>query len=720
VSEEGRWPDDLRAALGRVTRRLDDLAQGLARIDASDATPTALPGEPLDEATRVRLRELESLLALGPPLSSEEIRLLAVDRVVHNAGADCAALFNPVPGGLLEAGTRRGMPAGALRVGLSESIVGRAFVHREVIRAAPGHEASDRLVRELGLTHALAVPLQAPGGPILGVLFAGRRRAVAFGHQELETVVLVAERLAQPRTEERDETGSAVTAELLALDLDRAASAVVEASAGRLGATHVALLVPEGERLRLVAARGLAEDAAPPDPGAPPLAGAIGGARTWVAARDGDDRDLSRFLGAPAQMVAPLAVGEQVVGVLVAGGLAPLAPAAIRGFLPVAARALQNARIHGETVAALAARDAGGRPPDVASPQPVRDFGNLLAVILARIGLARERVTDPGVGVDLRVAEEAAWRAAEAVRGVLGLAPGGRGTPVAPLELTTLVREAVDAACRRWAAREHAAPPVTLDLAPVPPIRGRAADLHAALDHLLENAAEAVSPGGEITVRTRWDGDRTVALTVEDSGAGMEESLRARALDPFFSTKGPGRLGLGLPVAHAIVTQHLGALALSSTPGLGTTAHLSFPTAASAGHAVPSGAEPAPRTARVLVVDGEPAVREALAAVLGRDGHVVVQAADGPQAIAATEREPPDVVFTSLTVPGSSGLELAATVKRLRPGTPVVLLTAWPGRLDEAVVRQSGVDRVVDKPAGTAEVLAALEAALAMRRTLRP
>jgi signal transduction histidine kinase/ActR/RegA family two-component response regulator len=719
VSPEGRGPDDLRESLARVGRRLDDLARGLARIDAGATGPAVLPGEALDEPTRARLRELESLLALGPPLSSEEIRFLAVDRVIHGAGADCAALFLPAAGGVLETVSGRGLPAGSLRIGLSESIVGRAFVQREVIRAGPGHEASDRLVRELGLAHALAVPVEPPGGPMLGVLFAGRRRAAPFGHHEIETIVLVAERLAHPLAPPVEGAGS-VTPEMLTLDLDGVARAIVEAAAARLGATHVALLMPEGERLRLAAARGLPDDAASPDPGAAPLAAALAGARTWVAVRDGDDGGLGRFLGVPAQLAAPLAVGEQVVGVVVAGAPAPLAPAAIAGLLPVAARALQNARIHGETVAALAARDAWGRSPEVTPPQPVRDFGNLLAVILARIGLARERVADPGVGADLRVAEEAAWRAAEAVRGVLGLAPGGRDAPAAPLELTALVREAVDAAARRWASRQPP-PAVTLDLQPVPPIRGRAADLHAALDHVLDNAAEAVALSGAITVRTRWDGDRTVALVVEDSGAGMEETLRARALDPFFSTRGPGRLGLGLPVAHAIVTQHGGTLVLSSTPGLGTTVRLSFTTASSAGQAPPAAAEPpAPRPARVLVVEADRAVRQALAAVLGRGGHVVIEAPEAPEAIAAVERELVDVVFTSLTVPGSSGLELAADVKRLRPGTPVVLLTAWPERLDEAVVRRSGVDRVVDKPAGTAEVLAALDAALAMRRTIRP
>lgn len=719
MSDEARSPEDVRTALGRVTRRLDDLAHSLARLGPSGPTPAMLPGEPLDEATRTRLRDLESLLAVGPSLSPEEARLLAVDRVVHRAGADCAALFVPVPGGLLEVAARRGLPPGALTVGLSESIVGRAFLEREVIRAGPAHQAADRLLREHALAHGLAVPLRSPDGTAVGVLFAGRRRAAAFSDEDLQAIALVAERLALPLAAPAAETGT-VALGLLDLDLERVARTVVDAAASRLGVAHVALLIPEADGLRLVAALGVPEDAAPPGREEGPLARALRGARAWVAGRDGEDEGLSRFLGARAQLVAPLAVGEQVVGVLVAGALAPVPLAAITGFLPVAAVAVRNARVYRDTIEALAARDAAARPSDVAAPQPVRDFGNLLAVILARIGLARERVADPAVGAELRVAEEAAWRAVETVRGVLGLVPGGREAPRAPLELGTVVGEAVEKACRRWVAREGPAPRVTLDLLPVPPIRGRAADLHAALDHLLENAAEAVAPGGSITVRTRWDGDRTVEVRIEDSGTGMDEAVRVRALDPFFSTRGPGRLGLGLPVAHAVVAQHEGTLDCSSAPGRGTTVRLSFPTASSAARPGPPATERRATPARVLVVEGERAVREALAALLGREGHVVLMAGDGPEGFAAIEREPVDVVFTSLTVPGTSGLELAAQVKRLRPGTPVILLTAWPGRLEETVVRDSGVDRVLEKPAGAGEVLAALDQALAMRRTLQP
>ncbi|MGH7322460.1 MAG: response regulator, partial [Candidatus Rokuibacteriota bacterium] len=318
---------------------------------------------------------------------------------------------------------------------------------------------------------------------------------------------------------------------------------------------------------------------------------------------------------------------------------------------------------------------------------------------------------------ELQVAEEAAWRAAEAVRGFLGYAPGHRAAPLVPLDLGAVIRDAVDAARRRWVTREDSPPAVTLDLAAMPPIRGRADDLREALDQILENAGEAVPASGAITVRARWDGNRRVEVLVEDAGTGMAEVVRARALEPFFSTKGPGRLGLGLPVAQAIVTHHGGTLDLVSVPEAGTTVRLTVPTAA-AGSRVSLTADPG--IARVLVVEGETTVRETLVALLEREGHIVLSASGGSEGLAIVQQEAVDVVFTSLVVPGTTGLEMARDLRRLRPGTPVILLTAWPGRLDDEVIRECGIHHVIEKPVGVREVLAALDTALAMRRTIRP
>jgi CheY-like chemotaxis protein len=364
--------------------------------------------------------------------------------------------------------------------------------------------------------------------------------------------------------------------------------------------------------------------------------------------------------------------------------------------------------LYGETAAALAeVRAAPGGPPP--APAPVRDLAGLLAVCLARIGLARERVRDAGAAADLAVAEEAAWRAAEGIREVLGFAPGRREAVLAPLDLGAAARAAVVAARARWPVAA-AGVRLELDLEPTPPVRGRPEELAEALAHLLDNAAEAVPAGGEIRVRARWDGGRRVELAVEDTGPGMDEAVRGRALEPFFTTRGPGRLGLGLAVVQAIVTRHEGTLELTSAPGRGTTVCVALPPASA------TRGGPVPGPTRVLVIEDDAAIREALVALLRDRGYIALAAADGPAGLAVVEREPVDVVFTDLAVAQVSGFDVARAVKRLRPGTPVVLVTGWPGRLDEADVAGSGIDRVIEKPVGAAEMLAALDAALSGRR----
>jgi CheY-like chemotaxis protein len=312
------------------------------------------------------------------------------------------------------------------------------------------------------------------------------------------------------------------------------------------------------------------------------------------------------------------------------------------------------------------------------------------------------------------VAEEAAWRAAEAVRDLLGFGPGLRGGEIGPLDLAEVVRAAVEEAPRRWAERGVEATVVELALEPLPPVRGSGEDLREALGQLLANAGEA--GGGVVRLRAGWDGGGSVELVVEDAGGGMEEAVRARALEPFFSTKGHGRLGLGLAIAQAIVARHRGALHLESTPGRGTRVRMTLPTAAGT---VPGGARPSSAPARVLVIEADRAVRDALVAVLEQQGHVALGAPDGDTGLAIVRREALDAVVTDWALPTLSGIDVARATKRIQPGSAVILVTAWPGRLDPAAVRESGIDRVVEKPVGAARLAEALDAALARSRQSR-
>ena len=116
-----------------------------------------------------------------------------------------------------------------------------------------------------------------------------------------------------------------------------------------------------------------------------------------------------------------------------------------------------------------------------------------------------------------------------------------------------------------------------LDLAPVPPIRGRADLLRTMLKLLIENAVESFAGGtGTLTVVSAAAPRNWLIVELRDSGCGMSQEVLEHAIEPFFSTK-PGHLGLGLTIARGIWRRHRGTLTLESLPAKGTTIRLSVP-----------------------------------------------------------------------------------------------------------------------------------------------
>ena len=726
--EEGALRD-LHAALARLSERLDELGRRLTASPAPEPSPPA--GTLLDEGERRRLAGLRALLAVGPESGADQALRLALDRAVHRAGADVAAVLVPTREGRLLVAATIGFGPALPPGEVTDGIAVRALQQGEAVRGQAEDADRDPLILACSLAAAMAIPVPGGVAPVLGVLFAGRRRPAPFTGGSLQILALLADRIGAVLAE-GDRPRSAVVAPPAVappvvappfsanLDLDRAARAVATAVAERLGGAAVALLLPDSGVLGVAAVVGAPGPASGVDAALPIVAGEglLGGVvqsrRAWLANEGGGDAGLARLLGSPPQLIVPLLADDRLVALLAAGADRALEPGPLTPILADAAAAIHNARLYRDAVLGLA--EARSARPLVDAPAPARDFANLLAVVLGRLTALRDRLKDADAVRDLDVAEEAAWRAAEGIRGLLGFAPGQRAAPLAPLNVAQVVRDAVEQARARWALRDAPRPAVKLDIEAVPPVRGSADDLQEAVDHVLENAAEAAPRGEAIAVRVAWDGGGRVDVTVEDHGPGMDDAVRARALEPFFSTKGSARLGLGLPVVHAIVARHRGRLQLQSTPGAGTIVRIALPTIA-------SGRRPVGATspvARVLVVEDEPAVREALVEALTQQGHVARVAADGRAALEIVEREPVDAVVTDLALPGMSGLEVARAVKHLRPGTPVLLVTAWPVGADAARLETSGVDAVVEKPVGLSEFRATLALILARRGSSEP
>jgi len=115
--------------------------------------------------------------------------------------------------------------------------------------------------------------------------------------------------------------------------------------------------------------------------------------------------------------------------------------------------------------------------------------------------------------------------------------------------------------------------------------------------------------------------------------------------------------------------------------------------------------------ARILVVDDEPNIREVVGLYLRRDGHAVVEAADGEEALELYRRTRPDLVVLDLMLPGIDGLEVCRRLRE-RSDVPVIMLTALGAETDRVVGLQHGADDYVTKPFSPRELVLRVDSVL--------
>ena len=173
-----------------------------------------------------------------------------------------------------------------------------------------------------------------------------------------------------------------------------------------------------------------------------------------------------------------------------------------------------------------------------------------------------------------------------------------------------------------------------------------------------------------------------IRLSIADSGVGMDEATLARAIEPFFSTKGIGKgTGLGLSMVHGLASQLGGALTIQSRKGAGTNVEFWLPVS----HTVPEapvalGEEELPNNAKglVLLVDDEELVRMTTADMLEGLGYAVVEAASAEEAQRLLrDGLRPDLLMTDHLMAGMSGTDLALFVLSELPATRVLIVSGY-------------------------------------------
>jgi PAS domain S-box-containing protein len=338
------------------------------------------------------------------------------------------------------------------------------------------------------------------------------------------------------------------------------------------------------------------------------------------------------------------------------------------------------------------------------------DFNNLLMAIMSNAELAALELSasSPAAG-HIDEIKSASRRARSLTQQLLAFS---RKQMLQPriLDLNAVVRES-EQILRRLIGETIS---MTVALDPVLGyVRADPGQVSQVLMNLCVNARDAMPQGGQLVIET---GNRSftagetklhrglregsyVAMSVRDTGVGMDEETRARIFEPFFTTKPPGQgTGLGLSTAYGIVKQSGGYIAVESVQGSGTMFTILLPRISEAPDQLPtSQPESLGVVSRgtVLLVEDETAVREATKRMLRKFGFQVVEAKNAQDAMLLWDREGQtvDVMLTDVVMPSMGGADLARTLRARRPELRVVFMSGYT----QGTLELSSLDEVATR-----------------------
>ena len=357
------------------------------------------------------------------------------------------------------------------------------------------------------------------------------------------------------------------------------------------------------------------------------------------------------------------------------------------------------------------------------------DFNNLLAAVLSGLGLLERRgQLNPESTQIVHMMRHAAKQGADLVDRMLAFSRKQRLRPdVVQLSkfgetMNSLVAPVLGGLNRFDWKTEDSVWPVYVD----------AAQFELAMMNLIFNARDAMPSGGTILVRAAnrsvpqsrdgMEAGDYVSLTVEDTGVGIPPELRAKVLEPFFTTKDVGKgTGLGLSMVYGFARQSGGSLKIGSEVGKGTCIEIWLPRAAAKHLSMQSEmAVSAETLARrdyskrpvILLVDDSASLREITAQVLEDSNFEVIAVGGGVEAIEALKLEPEryDLIVTDFAMPSVTGIDVIKSARALRSDWPAIIISGYAGEA-EIATRPDDV-ALIRKPFTDDQLLSAVDVAL--------
>lgn len=326
------------------------------------------------------------------------------------------------------------------------------------------------------------------------------------------------------------------------------------------------------------------------------------------------------------------------------------------------------------------------------------EFNNILGAITLRLDLLRLVTREPETREIAGEMQALSTRAADLIRQLLAFS---RRSVLQrePVDIGALVARQAKILGRLLGERIR----LTVDCgSDLPAGFADAGCIEQVLLNLCLNARDAMPATGTLSIRVQAATISSAALTprrerragrflcveVSDTGCGMTPETLDRLFEPFFTTKVVGKgTGLGLATVRGIIEQHEGWVEVDSTPGQGSTFRVFIPVAAERnGRPGIATFAPQPATARILIVEDEPAVRRAAKALLTHHGYEVLEAADAREAFVLWEQFSGqiDLLYTDMVMPGElTGKQLAEHLLAEKPSLRVIVTSGYNTTVSE-------------------------------------
>ncbi len=356
------------------------------------------------------------------------------------------------------------------------------------------------------------------------------------------------------------------------------------------------------------------------------------------------------------------------------------------------------------------------------------EYNNILGAIAGYADLIRQRYSaDERLTKYAGMILNASKRASELTRKLLIFARKNR-LNLADFNVHDAIEEAVDLLNHTV---EKTINIIRNDSAPQAFIFGDVSQFQNAVMNLALNSRDAMPEGGTLTIVTSVaDVDRDfhhrrdfsvapgkyVAISITDTGCGMEPDVLSHIFEPFFTTKDIGQgTGLGLASVYGTIRSHHGFIDVKSSPGEGTTFTLYFPLVEHEPLTTAGAVQPhtAGRGA-ILFIDDESILRDAVREMLTLIGYTVTTGIDGEDAISLFSANPDrfDLVILDMKMPGMSGVECFRKLKAVKPDIRALLSTGYSIDEERQSLLNEGFTGIIQKPYVSSQLAQAVQAIL--------